>query len=752
MVSLASLHANQTTYVISLSCSLRQHVGIMESSAIRSDAMPRMLKRPRNVVQIAAGRQVVLAVDASGQLWQWCRENKAAEVTLASHTQQYYSTSLSSSAVIPEGLAASLEEEKDHDPVEQITAGWDICAALTRSGKIYAWRPPMTADGRYQHRVHVEHSVQLKEQGSSGYEASAIDGDKFVGIAAGTDYVVAVTSLEKVYVFRRLDSPHYNQADAIMSTSATPRGACRNQQHHQYYHHRASRHHYHHHHGHHQHNHIDASGQLQNNMEFEDRIVFEPEVEGCKQERVLEIKGRLLGNGLYLPIFSEALAHTVTETYEEHDQWERRQRHHRRQSWHPSAMFTDTTLTTKSYDNRQQQRSSIPSLPALSTSSPFIAPSSSRPTTLSANFQNFALHHSSGKVLLGKHDVQSDTCPIVLDRLLTNACQVEFGDHHQGLLTEDGQLRTWGGFCEGALGHGDLRTGCSIPTIVEGPLKNRFVTKVGMGGWQSACLAIDMNEDRTFGGGAAATSQEYMQDMTVRYGKERVDDGYYSLEHTSGSSSGGSGSSGGSASSGSASEGVDSSDGEDWNIGHDLSNNMEHGETGSQYQQQHSQRTEGGSHPHPASPQPAATSSSSSPWKFSSAPYMALSPYCTASCSLLVSPHSHRQGSATASNNANGGGSPAHARISPLRKRSHSLAGKHHDTTSSSAGHRTSGYLYDHRIEEHERIRMMAVTRLNPTLTVYRPTQTQEEEESSTSASLKASNAVEELAMEYSQL
>ncbi|KAG0071642.1 hypothetical protein BGZ90_012178 [Linnemannia elongata] len=257
---------------------------IMETNAIRSDAMPRMLKRPRNVVQIAAGRQVVLAVDASGRLWQWCRENKAVEVTLATQTQQHYPTSLLSTTGIPEGLAASLTEERDHDPVEQITAGWDICAALTRSGKIYAWRPPLTADGRYQHRVHVEHSVQLKEQGPDGYEASAMDGDKFVGIAAGTDYVVAVTSMEKVYVFRRLDSPHYNHANAILSTLATPRGASHNHQHHQH-HHRASRHHYHHHHHshnhHHNNSHMDASGQQQNYMEFEDRIVFEPEVEGC---------------------------------------------------------------------------------------------------------------------------------------------------------------------------------------------------------------------------------------------------------------------------------------------------------------------------------------------------------------------------------------------------------------------------------------------------------------------------------------
>ncbi|KAG0283623.1 hypothetical protein BGZ96_011977 [Linnemannia gamsii] len=235
---------------------------IMESNGIRSDSMPRMLKRPRNVVQIAAGRQVVLAIDASGQLWQWCRENKAVEVTLAPYpSQQQYSTS--SSGIPIDGLI----EERNKDPIEQISAGWDICAALTRSGKIFAWRPPLTADGRYQHRVHLEHSVQLKEQGPDGYEASVIDGDKFVGIAAGTDYVVAVTSLEKVYVFRRMDSPNYNHADAVLSTSAIPR-------------------------------------------EFEDRVVIEPEIEGCKQERVVEMRGKILGAGLYLPIFSEALAHT----------------------------------------------------------------------------------------------------------------------------------------------------------------------------------------------------------------------------------------------------------------------------------------------------------------------------------------------------------------------------------------------------------------------------------------------------------
>lgn len=710
----------------------------MESNGIRSDSMPRMLKRPRNVVQIAAGRQVVLAIDASGQLWQWCRENRAVEVTFASHhSQQQYSTSSSATAASSGIPTEALIEERNADPIEQIAAGWDICAALTRSGKIFAWRPPLTAEGRYHHRIHLEHSVQLKEQGPDGYEASMIDGDKFVGMAAGTDYVVAVTSLEKVYVFRRTDSPYYNYADAILSTSAIPKGASLDQ---------------HHHHSYHNDSHHDASGQLLNHIEFEDRIVIEPEIEGCKQERVIEIRGKILGAGLYLPIFSEALAHTVTETYEEQDQWERRQRHHyRRQSWHSSAISVKTSPTTESSNSNRdtcsrQQRSSMPSFPAFSTTT-LTTPSSSRPTTLSANFQNFALHHSSGKVLLGKHDVQSDTCPVVLDRLLANASQVEFGDHHQGLLTEDGQLRTWGAFCEGALGHGDLRTGCAIPTVVEGPLKNRFVIKIGIAGWQSACLAIDMSEDRTFGGGGGGSTfqqQLCVQDVTpVQFGKERVDDGYYSLEHSGGSSKGGSGS----GSSGNASEGF-SSDGEDWNLGLDATGQEQGVMETESHNQQQSHILGEGSHPH--QPPPSPLTASPSPWKFSSVPYMALSPYCTSSCSLLVSPHSHRQGSATANGNSNGsGGSSAQARISPLRKRSHSLVGKHHDTSSSTGHHRTTnGYSYHHSSGEHVRTRMMALTRLNPTLTVYRPAQVQE----ATSVPTPTSNEVEDLASQYSQL
>ncbi|KAG9326119.1 hypothetical protein KVV02_005624, partial [Mortierella alpina] len=472
---------------------------IMESNGIRSDAKPRMLKWPRQVTQLVAGRQVVLAMDADGQVWQWCRENKACEVTFSgSESIRWSSSSGTLPATTTTTSTTNSSSRATDDPVVQLAAGWDICAALTRSGKIFAWRPPQSADGRYQYRIHVGHSVCLKGQGVTGYEASVMDGDAFVQMAVGSDYIVAVTSLEKVYLFRTLDSPHdHHHHQETAHSLLSPLLALQKQ-----------------------------DQDEQQPQPCEDRIVIETMVEGSLQERVVEIRGRILGAGLPLPIFSEALTHTITESYEENDQRERRRRHCRQQ-----------------LQQHQQQQSS-----------------SSHPTTVSANFEQFAIHHSSGKVLLGRHDVQADSRPTIMERLVSNAFQVEFGDHHQGLLTEDGQLRTWGAFCEGALGHGDLRAACPVPTVVEGPLKNKFVIRIGMAGWHSACLAIDMSEEKAFG------SQSFEGHSSLWLGQgssniaktnakdDMVDDGYHSLEHSSAS---------GNNSNGSSSDGVDSSDGEE---------------------------------------------------------------------------------------------------------------------------------------------------------------------------------------------
>lgn len=613
----------------------------MESNGMSSDAMPRMLKQPRNVVDIAAGRQVVLAKDQWGQVWQWCRENKAVEVTFAGSQ-----TGLRSSTTTEQHTE---EEQQDDDPIDQISAGWDICAALSRSGKIFAWRPPQSADGRFQHRIHVEHWVSLHEQGTLGFEATIMDSDRFIKIAAGTDYVVTVSSMGKVYIFRRLDSPHYHE----------PAEARRYQGRSRYPHRR-----------------------LQQDLDPHtpvDRIVIETIVEGSMQERVVEIRGQILGHGLYLPIFSEALTRTVTRSYDENEQLERIKRHHRRRS---PCSFGDHTNYTHPEDK------CLNDFIDNSNNDINYKPTISCPTTVSANFQSFSLHHHSGKALLGREDVQSKSCPIVMERLLSNACQVEFGDHHQGLLTEDGQLRTWGSFADGALGHGDLRADCAIPTVVEGALKNKYVIKLAMAGWQSACLAIDLNDDKV------QTSHHYLLDshqhhhhrhrsFAGSFGKRKDDEG----EDQSPGHDSGHGGSGNSVSS----DGVDSSDGEDWN-----SENMSE-------------------MPPPLSGPSYIGIPSTSLYSFSMVPHYALSrpgpslpaptstsipstqmySSCTASCSLLVSPHSHH------------GSSVGHVRT-PLRKRSLSMVERH-------------GEMRQEYAEKYQRPPVLALTRLNPTLSVYDP-------------------------------
>lgn len=619
----------------------------MESNGVRSDAMPRMLKRPRDVVDIAAGRQVVLAKDRRGQVWQWCRENKAVEVTFAGSQ-----IGPGSSATGQHTEEQQQQQQQDEDPIDQLSAGWDICAALSRSGKIFAWRPPQSADGRYQHRIHVEHWVSLRQQGVLGFEAASMDSDRFVKIAAGTDYVVAVTTMGKVYIFRRLDSPHYHEPEEPKRHLGRPK-----------YH--------------------SLLDEVLDPHTPVDRIVIETIVEGSMQERVVEIRGQILGHGLHLPIFSEALTWTVTRGYDENEQLERIKRLHRRRTSCSFGDHTNYTLPEDTSLNDFLDNSDINNKPL----------TSSCPTTVSANFQNFSLHHHSGKVLMGRDDVQSKSCPIVMERLLSNACQVEFGDHHQGLLTEDGQLRTWGSFADGALGHGDLRADCAVPTVIEGALKNKFVIRLAMAGWQSACLAIDLSDDKV------QTSHHYSLESHYHHhrhrsfagslGKRKDDEG----EDQSPGHDSGHGGSGNSASSGSSSEGVDSSDGEDW-IGENVSE-IPPPLSGPSYIGMPSTSLSSFSmvphyalsRPSPSLPAPT-TASIPPPQMYSS---------CTASCSLLVSPHSHN------------GSSVGHVRA-PLRKRSLSMVERH-------------GELKQEYAEKYQRPPVLALTRLNPTLSVYDPKQ-----------------------------
>jgi len=314
----------------------------MDSNAIKADAMPRMLNNPRNIVDLAAGRQIVLARDTKGQVWQWCRENAISPVSFGTDYRSHYFPTQDTHADTEEVSEPSQQHQHqqqqqqgqlpldtEHDPVEQISTGWDICAALTRSGRIFAWRPRQSADERYKHRTHVQYSVSLKEQGPEGYESHVMYGDKFVKMAIGSDFIIAVTTLEKVYIFRLFDSPRYIDPREEEGVDNGHRSGRHHHHHsHQQQQQQQQQHHHHHHHRHH-HRRRQPRGD-----DTEDKIVMEHVADGSLHERAVELRGRILGHGLYLPIFSEALTQTVTETYEEHDQRERQQRHllRRRQS------------------------------------------------------------------------------------------------------------------------------------------------------------------------------------------------------------------------------------------------------------------------------------------------------------------------------------------------------------------------------------------------------------------------------------
>ncbi|KAF9432116.1 hypothetical protein BGZ76_011250 [Entomortierella beljakovae] len=649
---------------------------VRETNSIRTDSMPRMLKRPRNVVELSAGKQVVLAKDVNGQVWQWCRENKVVQVTFGhdQYTTTNDDTNNNNNNSNKGNSNSNINDNNNNtdktnsntlfDPVDRIAAGSDICAALTRSGRIFAWKPPQSTDSNSQHRVHVRHSVSLSQQGFESYESAALNDDKFVQIAAGSDYVIAVTLLEKVFIFRTLDSPNnIDSAEDPTHQSETQQQTQTQIQQSQ--------------------NSQESQQQQQQQQQPSDNrdetvSVIETLADGSQQERVIDIRGSiLLGVGLYLPIFSEALTRTVTATYEEYDEWERRQRlqgHHPKYSYYPTS---PPNMYSSSIDEACCLRLS----------------SASRPTTVSANCENFSIHHSSGKVLWGKGDVQSSTLPTVIERLHSNVTQIGFGDDHQGLLTEDGQLRTWGSFSNGALGQGDLRCGCGIPTVVEGSLKNKIVIGIGMAGWQSACLAIDLSDDREY---------SYYYDDQLRgyvFGKmsdRLIDDGYYSHENTSFGSG-----------SGSSSEGCDSSDGEEWTTmdnEHSDSNHTE-GSSSSTFTTTSTGTSMEASTSHSHSAPIAIPTSCSTSRPFSYLSHNSSS--CSASCTLHPTHINHNY------NNNRCGSSSVNPRLGYSRKRSSSLVEMYPESS--------YGYRSHHDGNGDVKWYMLAMTRLSPILTTYEP-------------------------------
>ncbi|KAI9480744.1 MAG: regulator of chromosome condensation 1/beta-lactamase-inhibitor protein II [Benjaminiella poitrasii] len=109
-------------------------------------------------------------------------------------------------------------------------------------------------------------------------------------------------------------------------------------------------------------------------------------------------------------------------------------------------------------------------------------------------FDNFAVY-TKDQVMLGNIDATRETVPNRVKELEgQEVCKVSFGDYHYGAITNQGKLFTWGNYSSGALGHGGIsKENHPKPQLVES-LNDKFVFAIGFGGWQSAVLAVELNE------------------------------------------------------------------------------------------------------------------------------------------------------------------------------------------------------------------------------------------------------------------
>lgn len=69
-------------------------------------------------------------------------------------------------------------------------------------------------------------------------------------------------------------------------------------------------------------------------------------------------------------------------------------------------------------------------------------------------------------------------------------CLVTCGSYHTAAISTNGELFTWGGGMYGKLGHGD-ESGCSLPRKVESSLLGVHVISVACGSRHTACLSSD---------------------------------------------------------------------------------------------------------------------------------------------------------------------------------------------------------------------------------------------------------------------
>ncbi|PCH36204.1 RCC1/BLIP-II [Wolfiporia cocos MD-104 SS10] len=134
-----------------------------------------------------------------------------------------------------------------------------------------------------------------------------------------------------------------------------------------------------------------------------------------------------------------------------------------------------------------------------------------RITHISAQFRTFCAYSMGEHSVVLMGESPEYTNPTILPELQNrNIISVVLGDYHYGVLTEQGQLLTWDGFSNGALGLGDpstipagqpgeFATDLRVPTEVrfdhqdwEDRRRERFCFAAAAGGWHMGALVIDL--------------------------------------------------------------------------------------------------------------------------------------------------------------------------------------------------------------------------------------------------------------------
>ena len=108
-------------------------------------------------------------------------------------------------------------------------------------------------------------------------------------------------------------------------------------------------------------------------------------------------------------------------------------------------------------------------------------------------------------VLIGKSDANNETGPKIISSLQNRGViSVVVGDYHNGALTDDGKLLTWGSYSNGALGLGPRNSWerVDIPSEVSfnhdsGRCGTKFCFAVAAAGWHTGALVFEFEVSST---------------------------------------------------------------------------------------------------------------------------------------------------------------------------------------------------------------------------------------------------------------